>query len=47
MIMSNMYDEDPDAIFATMELVSVANTKGFEEFSAKVAQYWMDNYRSQ
>ncbi|KAF9280007.1 hypothetical protein BGZ88_012424 [Linnemannia elongata] len=47
MIMSNIYDEDPDAIFATMELVSVANTKGFEVFSAKVAQYWMENYRSQ
>ncbi|KAG0048834.1 hypothetical protein BGZ83_006274 [Gryganskiella cystojenkinii] len=47
MIMSNMYDEDPDVIFATMELVSAANTKGFEEFSAKMAQYWMENYRSQ
>ncbi|KAF9907997.1 hypothetical protein EC991_010345 [Linnemannia zychae] len=47
MIMSNMYDEDPDAIFATMELVSAVNTKGFEEFSAKMAQYWMENYRAQ
>ncbi|KAF8927124.1 hypothetical protein BGZ47_002330 [Haplosporangium gracile] len=44
MIMSNMYDEDPDAIFATVELVSATNTKGFEEFSAKMAQYWMENY---
>ncbi|KAG0316230.1 hypothetical protein BGZ99_007003 [Dissophora globulifera] len=47
MIMSSMYDEDPEAIFATMELVSAANTKGFEEFSSKVAQHWMENYRSQ
>ncbi|KAG0252749.1 hypothetical protein BGZ95_006536 [Linnemannia exigua] len=47
MIMSNTYDEDPDAIFATMELVTAANTKGFEEFSTKVAQYWMENYGSQ
>lgn len=47
MIMSNMYDEDPDAIFATMEIVSAANTEGFEEFSAKMAQYWMKNYHSQ
>ncbi|KAF9987744.1 hypothetical protein BGZ75_000153 [Mortierella antarctica] len=47
MLMSNMYDEDPDAIFATMELVSGVNTKGFEEFSAKMALYWMENYGSQ
>ncbi len=47
MIMSNMYDEDPDAIFATLELVSAVNTKGFEEFSAKMAQHWMENHGSQ
>ncbi|KAF9965467.1 hypothetical protein BGZ70_004804 [Mortierella alpina] len=47
MIMSNMYDEDPDAIFATMELVSAVKTKGFEEFSVKMAQYWMENHNAQ
>jgi len=47
MLMSNMYDEDPDAIFATMELVSGVNTKGFEEFSVKMAQYWMENHSAQ
>lgn len=46
MIMSNMYDEDPEAIYATMELVSAVNTKEFEEFSAKMAKYWMENYGS-
>ncbi|KAF9284805.1 hypothetical protein BGZ68_004387 [Mortierella alpina] len=46
MIMSNMYDEDPDAIYATVELVSAINTKEFQEFSVKMAKYWMENYGS-
>ncbi|KAF9573525.1 hypothetical protein EC968_008394 [Mortierella alpina] len=46
MLMSNMYDEDPDAIFATMELVSAVKAKEFEEFSAKLALYWMENHSS-
>ncbi|KAG0083387.1 hypothetical protein BGZ93_001827, partial [Podila epicladia] len=46
MIMSNAYDEDPEAIYCMIEVLSVVNTKGFEEFSAKVAQYWMDNFQA-
>ncbi|KAF9404499.1 hypothetical protein BGZ94_004133 [Podila epigama] len=46
MLMSNLYDEDPDAIFATLELVSATNTKGFEEFTSKMAHYWMETFHS-
>lgn len=46
MVMSNAYDEDPEAIYCMIEVLSVINTKGFEEFSSKVAQYWMDNFQA-
>ncbi|KAF8938712.1 hypothetical protein EDD21DRAFT_427884 [Dissophora ornata] len=46
MIMSNAYDKDPDAIYCMIEILSVVNTKGFEEFSAKVAKYWMDEFNA-
>ncbi|GJJ77859.1 hypothetical protein EMPS_10218 [Entomortierella parvispora] len=46
LVMSSAYDEDPDAIYCMIEVLSVVNTKGFEEFSAKVAQYWMENFQA-
>ncbi|KAG0064165.1 hypothetical protein BGZ89_009320 [Linnemannia elongata] len=39
-IMSYAYDKDPETIFCTMEMLSAANTKGFEEFAATVAPHW-------
>ncbi|KAF9206078.1 hypothetical protein BGZ49_003047 [Haplosporangium sp. Z 27] len=46
MLMSPMYDEDPEAIFCTIEVLSATNTEGFDEFSIKMAQYWMDNFQA-
>ncbi|KAI1290644.1 hypothetical protein EDD11_009133 [Mortierella claussenii] len=46
MIMSNAYDEDPEAIYCMIEILSVVHTPGFNEFSAKVAQYWMDSFQA-
>lgn len=45
-IMSYVYDEDPEAIFCTIEIVSVAGTKDFGDFSAKVAQHWISEYNA-
>ncbi|KAF9584614.1 hypothetical protein BGW38_005844 [Lunasporangiospora selenospora] len=44
--MSNAYDKDPEAIYCMMEILSVVNTKGFEEFTSKVALYWMENFQA-
>jgi len=47
-IMSNAYDEkDPDAIYCMMEILSVKDTKGFDEFSIKIANYWMTEFGAQ
>ncbi|KAF9169611.1 hypothetical protein BGX20_010079 [Mortierella sp. AD010] len=46
MLMSPAYDEDPDAIYCMTEVISVVNTEGFYEFSAMVAQHWMDNFQA-
>ncbi|KAF9361941.1 hypothetical protein BGX26_009397 [Mortierella sp. AD094] len=46
MIMSPAYDEDPEAIYCMIEVLSVVNTQGFNEFSAKIAQYWMENFQA-
>ena len=46
MVLSNAYDEDPEAIYCMIEVLSVVNTTGFEEFSAKVAQFLMDNFQA-
>lgn len=45
-IMSYVYDEDPEAIFCTIEVLSVAGTKGFEDFSAMLAQHWISEYKA-
>ncbi|KAF9956611.1 hypothetical protein BGZ70_009814 [Mortierella alpina] len=43
-IMSPMYDEDPEALFFSIELVSGKNTQGFLEFSEMIAKIWMEQY---
>ncbi|KAF9359339.1 hypothetical protein BGX34_008435, partial [Mortierella sp. NVP85] len=37
MMMSYAYDDDPEAVYCMIEVLSATGTKGFEEFSAKVA----------
>lgn len=46
MTLSSAYDQDKNAIFCMIEVLSVINTKGFEAFSAKVAKYWMDEFQA-
>ncbi|KAF9563752.1 hypothetical protein EC968_004779 [Mortierella alpina] len=46
MAVSNAYDDDPEAIYCMIEIVSVAGTQGFEEFSAKIAHHWMENFQA-
>ncbi|KAF9997459.1 hypothetical protein BGZ79_008852 [Entomortierella chlamydospora] len=46
MLMSPAYDEDPEAIYCTIEVLSAVNTKDFSDFSIKMAQYWMDNFQA-
>lgn len=43
-IMSQIYDDDPEAVFFSIELVSGKNTPGFLEFSEKIAKIWMEQY---
>ncbi|KAF9931241.1 hypothetical protein FBU30_010566 [Linnemannia zychae] len=43
-MMSNMYDNDPDAIYCALEVIAFKGTKGFEEFASNVGQYWMKNF---
>ncbi|KAF9360622.1 hypothetical protein BGX26_008460 [Mortierella sp. AD094] len=47
LLMSNVYDDDPEAIFCMIELISVAGTEGFDEFMEKIGQYWMENFNAQ
>ncbi|KAG0364501.1 hypothetical protein BC939DRAFT_459347 [Gamsiella multidivaricata] len=46
LLMSAAYDTDPEAIYCMIEILSVNNTKGFDEFSSKIAKFWMDNFRA-
>ncbi|KAF9436444.1 hypothetical protein BGZ76_003975 [Entomortierella beljakovae] len=46
MLMSPAYDEDPEAIYCMIEILTVIRTPSFDEFSIKVAQYWMDNFQA-
>lgn len=46
MVVSNAYDEDSEAIYCMIEIVSVVGTPGFEDFSAKIAHYWMENFQA-
>ncbi|KAF9311951.1 hypothetical protein BGZ91_006675 [Linnemannia elongata] len=46
MLMSAAYDTDPEAIYCMIEVLSVNNTPGFNEFSSKMAKFWMDNFQA-
>ncbi|KAF9124612.1 hypothetical protein BGW39_008070 [Mortierella sp. 14UC] len=46
MLMSAAYDTDPEAIYCMIEVLSVNKTPGFEEFSSKMAKFWMDNFQA-
>lgn len=46
MTVSNAYDQDPNAIFCMIEILSFINMKGYEDFSAKVAKFWMDEFQA-
>ncbi|KAF9956465.1 hypothetical protein BGZ65_002690 [Modicella reniformis] len=46
-LMSNVYDEDPKAIYCTMEILSIKDTEGFDEFSGNIGNYWMRELRAQ
>ncbi|KAF9372692.1 hypothetical protein CPB97_001069 [Podila verticillata] len=41
-LMSNAFDTDPDAIYCMI----IKNTKSYEEFWAKIAQYWMKEFNA-
>ncbi|KAF9975928.1 hypothetical protein BGZ73_000217 [Actinomortierella ambigua] len=43
-LLSNAYDDDPEAIYCMMEILSIKGTKGFDEFSNNIAQYWINNF---
>ncbi|KAG0225071.1 hypothetical protein BGW41_004834 [Actinomortierella wolfii] len=43
-LMANAYDDDPDAIYCMIEILSIKGTRGFDEFSNNIAQYWIKNF---
>ncbi|KAF9159880.1 hypothetical protein DFQ26_006091 [Actinomortierella ambigua] len=45
-LMSAAYDEDPEAIYCMIEILSAVRTPGFEEFSIEIGKYWMDNFHA-
>ncbi|KAF9401238.1 hypothetical protein BGX21_002327 [Mortierella sp. AD011] len=47
LLMANVHDDDPEAFFCTLELISIAGTEGYDEFMGKIAKYWMDNFNAQ
>ncbi|KAF9974945.1 hypothetical protein BGZ73_001568 [Actinomortierella ambigua] len=46
LVLSHVYDEDPDAIYCMIEVQSFKDTPGFDDFSKSIAQYWMDNFQA-
>ncbi|CAG8630896.1 5913_t:CDS:2, partial [Ambispora leptoticha] len=40
------FDEDPNAIYCFMEVLSIRNTPGWEEFSSGFATRWMEKYKA-
>ncbi|KAF9291316.1 hypothetical protein BGZ68_004404 [Mortierella alpina] len=46
MTMSNAYDDDPEAVYCMMQVVTKAEARGFKEFTAKVGRYWMDTFQA-
>ncbi|KAF9931240.1 hypothetical protein FBU30_010565 [Linnemannia zychae] len=46
LMMSNMYDSDPESIYCAIEIIAFRGAKGFEEFSNNIGQYWMKNFNA-
>ncbi|CAO3575075.1 unnamed protein product [Mortierella alpina] len=46
MTMSNAYDDDPEAVYCMIQVVSKAEVRGFNEFTAKLGKYWMDTVQA-
>ncbi|CAB4440774.1 unnamed protein product [Rhizophagus irregularis] len=45
-ILSDAYDEDPDAYYFFIEVLSIKDTPLFKEFSIELAQRWMQKYNA-
>lgn len=45
-MLSPAYDEDPETIFAMMNVMAVSGTPGFEEYAAGIMTDWIDNYKA-
>ena len=46
MTMSNVYDDDPEAVYCMMQVVTKAEVKGFREFAAILGRYWMETFQA-
>ncbi|KAF9955762.1 hypothetical protein BGZ72_003443 [Mortierella alpina] len=46
MTMSNVYDDDPEAVYCMMQVVTKADVKGFREFAAILGRYWMETFQA-
>jgi len=45
-MLSPAYDEDPETIFAMMNLMAVSGTPGFDEFAANTMANWIERYNA-
>ncbi|KAG9299367.1 hypothetical protein G9A89_014015 [Geosiphon pyriformis] len=45
-LLSPGYDKDPNALYAHMEVLSVKDTIGYDEFSSELSKRWMEKYRA-
>ncbi|CAG8653543.1 19024_t:CDS:2, partial [Racocetra fulgida] len=43
-LLAPTYDEDPNAYYCLMEILSVNGTQGFLDFSIEIAKRWMEKY---
>ncbi|CAG8719999.1 17360_t:CDS:2 [Cetraspora pellucida] len=46
-LLASTYDEDPNAYYCSLEVLSVNGTQGFLEFSIELAERWMKKYNGQ
>ncbi|CAG8500040.1 1733_t:CDS:2 [Racocetra persica] len=46
-LLASTYDEDPNAYYCLLEILSVNGTKGFLEFTIELAERWMKKYNAQ
>ncbi|CAG8515017.1 13628_t:CDS:2 [Cetraspora pellucida] len=45
-LLAPTYDEDPNAYYCLMEILSVNGTQGFLDFSIELAKRWMEKYNA-